>query len=69
VQTSISERIKDCRFVAGIGAVATVPTGSGMVLIDRDQQAFPRPVSNPFAHSRRRIRRNGAELLDDLTDC
>jgi len=55
VQTSIGERIKDCRFVAGIGAVATVPTGSGMVLIDRDQQAFPRPVSNPFAQPRSSI--------------
>jgi hypothetical protein len=38
-----------------------------VVLIDGDQQPFPRPVSNPFAHGGRRIRRNGADLLDDLT--
>ena len=44
-----------------------MPTCSGVMLIDGKQQPFPRPVSDPFAHGSR-IRRNGAELFDDLTN-
>jgi hypothetical protein len=68
VETSARERIKNCGFVHRVGAVAAVPARSSVVLSDWTQESFPRPVSDPLAHSCGRIRGSGAELFDNLTD-
>jgi excisionase family DNA binding protein len=67
LEASGGERIKDCRFIGGVRAVAPVPTCSSVMLIDGKQQPFPRPVSNPFVHCCR-IRSSGSELFHNLTD-
>src|SRR5690348_8506024 len=67
LEASGGERVEDCHFVTGVWAVATVPSRSAVKLINRKQQTFARPMSNPFALGCS-IRRQVDELFDDLTD-